>query len=180
MRRWNVLVTAHPGPGAVHELLAGLRAFGEFHATAFKYVCAGWVADQAALLDSLLEALQAHVHWAGRLGRVVPLALTFDFTLESLADELKTAVGSLAGGIDGGTYFVRVERRGMAESVHTAELEPLLAEHLCALMEAQGKSLRTSFTDPDYILAVETLDTQCGLALITRDLRRRYPFVRVR
>lgn len=179
-RRWNMVLTLRPAPGAVHELLDALHTFGEFRITPFHYVCVGWVKDPMTFLDALLEAQQAGRHWTKHLARVVPLACTFEFVPESLKGKLQSAVASVAEEIDSGTCFVRVERRGLAEQLNTAELEVMVADQLFAAAEARGKTLRTAFKDPDYIVAVETLDTECGVALITRDLRQRYPFVRVR
>jgi tRNA(Ser,Leu) C12 N-acetylase TAN1 len=178
--RWNIVLTLRPAPGAVHELLDGLRAFGEFRITPFHYVCTGWVNDTTTFLDALLEAQQAGRHWTRHIARVVPLDSTFEFVPESLKGKLQSAVQHIAERIEGGTCFVRVERRGLAESLDSPELELTLAEGLFAAVEARGKAVRTAFDDPDYIVAVETLDTQCGIALITRYMRERYPFVRVR
>lgn len=179
-RRWNILLTLQPAPGALHELLDALHKFGEFRMTPFHYVCTGWVKDTTTFLDALLEAQQAGRHWTRHIARVVPLARTFDFAPDALEGKLEAAMDAIAAEIEGGTCHVRVERRGLPGEVDTAELERTLAEHLFSAVEARGKSLRTSFTDPDYIVAVETLDTDCGVALVTRDMRRRYPFVRVR
>jgi tRNA(Ser,Leu) C12 N-acetylase TAN1 len=178
--RWNVVLTLRPAPGAVRELLDALHAFGEFRITPFHYVCAGWVKDTTTFLDALLEAQQAGRHWTRHIARVVPLSWTFEFIPESLEGKLQTTVARIVEKIDGGTCFVRVERRGLAEQLDSAKLELMVADYLFAAAEARGKTLRTAFSDPDYIVAVETLDTQCGVALITRELRERYPFVRVR
>jgi tRNA(Ser,Leu) C12 N-acetylase TAN1 len=179
MERWNVLVTVQPARGAMHDLLRALHLFGEFRATPFKYVCVGWVLDTATFLDTLLEAEQAGRRWTKHLARVVPLVQTFEFNPDSLQGKLEAALSGVAETIHAGTCMVRLERRGRAEQLHTAELEPMLADYLFERAGKQGEALHTSFTDPDYIVAVETLDTQCGVALITREQRQRYPFVRV-
>lgn len=178
--RWNVVLTLRPTPGAMRELLDALHTFGEFHITPFHYVCAGWVKDTTTFLDALLEAQQAGRHWTRHIARVVPLGRTFDFVPESLAGKLELALAGFAEQIDSGTCFVRVERRGLAEQLESTQLKLMVADQLFAAVEARGKALRTAFSDPDYIVAVETLDTQCGIALITRKMRERYPFVRVR
>lgn len=40
--------------------------------------------------------------------------------------------------------------------------------------------LRASFDDPDTIVVAETIGERCGLAFLTRAMRRRYPFVQPR
>ena len=180
MRKWNILATAVPEPGCMRALLGALNSHGEFHATPFKYVCTGWVEDHERFLTALLEASHAGKPWIAHLGRVVPVSRFFSATPESLLAQLKEAATALVENINSGTCFVRVERRGMPEAGHSPEIEHALADHVFALVEARGGSLRTSFTDPDYIVVAETLDTECGVGLITRDLRSRFPFVRVR
>jgi acyl-CoA synthetase (AMP-forming)/AMP-acid ligase II len=49
----------------------------------------------------------------------------------------------------------------------------------CAL-ESRGHVPRVEFGDPDFVLAIETLGENAGLALLSRDLRRDYEFIRVR
>jgi hypothetical protein len=52
-----------------------------------------------------------------------------------------------------------------------ARLEPL------RLVE---RGARTRFADPDYVLAAETAGAECGVTLLSRVLRERYPFVAAR
>jgi hypothetical protein len=40
--------------------------------------------------------------------------------------------------------------------------------------------MRTAFDHPDFIVAAETVGHDCGVALLPRDLRTRYPFVGTR
>jgi tRNA(Ser,Leu) C12 N-acetylase TAN1 len=75
---------------------------------------------------------------------------------------------------------VRLERRGHAGEIATPEVERAVADHLFTLAAARGLQLRTDFTDPDYIVVAETLGDECGVALITRAMRTRYPFVHTR
>lgn len=135
--------------------------------------------DVVTFLDALLEAEQAGRRWTRHIARVVPVAFTFDFSPESLRGKLETAVDEAAAKIAGGTCFVRVERRGLGEEIDTSALEQAVADHLFAAVEARGGALHTSFEDPDYIVAVETINTDCGIALITCEMRQRYPFMRV-
>jgi tRNA(Ser,Leu) C12 N-acetylase TAN1 len=147
--------------------------------TPFRYVCTGWVKDIATFLDALLEAEQAGRAWTRHVARVVPVAYTFEFSPDSLQGKLEAAVEETTAKIAGGTCFVRVERRGLGDEINTPALEQAIADHLFAAVEARGGALRTSFEDPDYVVAVETVDSDCGVALITREMRQRYPFIRV-
>jgi tRNA(Ser,Leu) C12 N-acetylase TAN1 len=93
---------------------------------------------------------------------------------------LQEAVTPFLDRIPGGTFFFRLERRGMLGQIMSQEIERAVAEHLYAQAERQGKTLHTDFDNPDYIIAAETVRDECGVALLARDMRERYPFVQTR
>lgn len=176
---WNVIVTVLAGPGHQKTLLQGLKAHGEFHATDFKYVCHGRVADVAGFLEAVWAAQQAQAGWTQYLARLIPVELTFHFNADDFVERLKSAVQPFAQRMGSGRFFVRVERRGMLGRVHSQEAERAVADHLINLAAARGARLTTDFADPDWIVACETLGAKAGVALLDRTMRLRYPFLQV-
>ena len=174
---WNILATVVRGPRHEQSVLDGLWQFGEFHASTFRDVCYGRVDDVPALLDAILRLRQEGRPWARHVARLIPLEHAFHFDAEDFTDRLKEAVTPFAGRMGAGRFFVRVERRGMQERVHSQEVERAIADHLVGLLEARGERLTTDFEDPDWIVVCETLGAEAGVALLDRELRRRYPFV---
>lgn len=177
MEHWNVIVTALPGVAREFALLKELGRYGEFRPSMFKDVCVGRVEDVSEFLEAIRLAMEQEVEWVGDLGRAIPIERVFRFTPDTLTDQLKAAVTPFVQGMDSGTCYVRLERRGLAGEVMSPEVERAVADHLFALAEQEGKILRASFEDPDYIVAAETLGDECGVTLIRRELRQRYPFV---
>jgi tRNA(Ser,Leu) C12 N-acetylase TAN1 len=47
-------------------------------------------------------------------------------------------------------------------------------------LERRGIEAHISFEDPDKFIIVETAGNRAGVGLITRDMRERYPFIRVK
>ncbi|MCS6787411.1 MAG: THUMP domain-containing protein [Thiobacillaceae bacterium] len=176
---WNVVVTVRAGPGHEHAVLQGLKALGEFHATAFKYVCLGRVEDSCAFLDEVLTAQESAQPWVAHLARVVPVERVFVCRPEDFVQSFKAAVTPFAARMGDGRFFVRVERRGQLGRIHTQEAERAAADHLIELVAARGGRLTTDFRDPDWIVACETLGGEAGVALLDRPLRERYPFLQV-
>ncbi len=174
---WNVIVTVRPGHGRQHELLGALAAFGHFHATAFRDVCLGEVADIGVFLEALRAAGVNGRPWFAHLGRVIPAEATFGFTPETLAEQFKRAAAPLVERMGSGTFHVRLERRGLEGRIPSPAVEREVAEHLYEIAQRQGKALRTAFHDTDYVVAGETVGRECGVALLTRELRARFPFV---
>jgi len=180
MKDWNLVVTIVPGAGHLREALRHLGRLGWFAPTSFRDVCTGRVEDVPRFLEDILAARTRAEPWADKIARVIPVERTFTFTPDSLADKLEEALTPLLDRMQSGSFCVRLERRGLAGKIPTQDIERAVAEHASNLLQGRGVSLETDFAHPDYILAAETLDDQCGVALITREESKRYPFLRVR
>jgi tRNA(Ser,Leu) C12 N-acetylase TAN1 len=180
MNHWNVIVTSLPGREHQRPLLHELNRRGTFHRCSFKDICLGYVANVTEFLDEVLRARQASERWVADLGRIVPVEHAFPFTRDNLVDQLKPRVASMLERMNAGTFYVRCERRGHAGEVMSREVERAVADHVLALAQDQHKSLRVSFEDPDYIVCVETVGDDCGVALLSRALLQRYPFIHVK
>jgi tRNA(Ser,Leu) C12 N-acetylase TAN1 len=180
MNQWNVVVTVTPGPRHEQRVLDALQRFGRFRRTGFKDVCVGNADDVAALLEGVRNAVAAGKPWAHAIGRIIPIEATFPFIPETLTQSLKAAVTPLVPRLADGTFCVRLERRGLAGEVNSPEVERALADHVLDLAQASGKQLGVSLKDPDFLVVIETLGTECGVGLITRELRSHYPFVQAR
>ncbi|MCI0428786.1 MAG: hypothetical protein L0Z46_12280 [Nitrospiraceae bacterium] len=50
---------------------------------------------------------------------------------------------------------------------------------LLAHLREQGAAPFIDFKDPDAIVAVELIGDECGVGLINRTVRERFPFVKV-
>lgn len=176
---WNVIATVREGPGHERALLSGLRRFGEFHPTEFKYVCVGRV-DAPNFLETVRQALAADEEWTRYLARLIPVERTFHFDAQGFVERLKQAVAPFAERMGAGCFYVRIERRGMLGQVHSQEAEREVADYLVGLLQSRDQQLRTDFHDPDWIVACETLGAEAGVALLDRETRRRYDFVQAR
>jgi len=178
--QWNVIVTTLPGRPRFLAALEGLRRMGEFRATAFRDVCLGRVEDARLFLEALLAARSGGERWALAVARAIPVEQTFSFTAETFVAQLESALAPLAARMAGGSFHLRLERRGLAETLPSDRIEREVADHLYSLAEARDVALHTSFHDPDYVLVAETVGTECGVALLPRALRERFPFVAAR
>jgi tRNA(Ser,Leu) C12 N-acetylase TAN1 len=181
MQSWNVVITAAPGPRNESRLLQGLRHLGPFRRSRFKDVLIGHPMDVNGFLLTLQHARETEEEWARPLGRVIPVDHTFHFTADTLAEQFKQWATPMVNRIASGSCFhVRLERGGMEGQVDTPRVEREVADHVFARAEELGKQLSVSFDDPDFIIAAETLGEECGVALLDRDLRNRFPFVQTR
>jgi tRNA(Ser,Leu) C12 N-acetylase TAN1 len=180
MRDWNLILTVIPGPRHERTVLNQIGRLGRFAHSPFKDVCIGRVDDVPQFLEDVHAAQASGERWATMIARVVPLERHFTFTPRALTGLPKDALAPLVDRMHGGTFYFRLERRGLAGEIATREIERDVADHLFSIAQAQGKRLDTHFADPDYVVVAETLGEQCGVALITRELSQRYPFIQAR
>lgn len=178
--KWNIVVTAQPGRERQRELLQALDDFGEFCATEFRDVCVGRVGDVDAFLERVQSAEDEGEAWIKDLGRIIPVEEVFEFTPTDLEQKLKQAVSRFARRMYAGSFHVRLERRGMAGTIATQDLERAVADHLFQALHGEGKAMRVDFNDPDYVVVAETVGNQCGVALISRATRSHWRWVHPR
>lgn len=178
MRPWNVLSTSLEGRR--DALLISLRRLGEFRPGGYRNVVIGQVETPAVFFDRVRDALAADLLLPTALAKVIPVERTLRFDPVDPLPALASAAEDFLDRLATGSFFVRLERRGLKGRLHSPTLERELADHVWRALEARGHAPRVDFGDPDAVLIVETLGDEAGLGLVSRALRREYPFVKVR
>ena len=174
---WNVVVTAKD-----HEqrhLARCVKRLGDFWWTPFLGLLVGRVEDHDAFCEQLRRSEEERPGFLRPLARLIPIDRTFTFQVEYLPAQLERAVLAYADRIDSGSFYVRIERRGHAGDIHSQSLEQELGRTLLAHLREQDAAPLIDFKDPDAIVAVELIGDECGVGLITRTMRERFPFVKV-
>lgn len=174
---WNVLVTTQEG--ASRPLRRLLRRLGTFRASGFRNVILGWVPDVHEFCRGLLTELEGHPEARAWLGRVLPVDLTLDVDPTAFTEAIGEQLDRLATVIGPRSYHVRVERRGHKGVLSTRDLELRFADRLWGALERQGVTPTVSFRDPDVVVAVEIVGDTAGIAVISRELRTAFPFVKI-
>ena len=178
MASWNVLATSLEGRR--DALLIALRRLGKFRPGGYRNVVVGAVDDRAAFLDRVRDALGSDPLLPTALAKVVPIELTVRFDPAAPVATLAAAAEPLLGRLAGGSFFVRLERRGLKGRLHSPTVEREIGDHVWKALEARGHVPRVDFRDPDAVLVIETLGDQAGLTVLDRPLRHDYPFVKIR
>jgi tRNA(Ser,Leu) C12 N-acetylase TAN1 len=178
MEQWNVLATSFEGYRDV--LLRVLKKFGRFGGAGYRNVAIGRVEDVQAFLDALRDAMAAEPRLGAVVAKAVPIERTVRFDPAELFEALTEAARPFFPRLAGGSFHVRVERRGLKGLLHGAEVERHLGGAAWTALEAEGHTPVVSFKDPDRVLLIETLGERAGLTVVDRTLRQSYDFVRVR
>ncbi len=177
--KWNVLATAFMRKE--RHLLRFLREYGEFRGSGFRDVVVGQVESVEAFLDALADTRREHPGRLRHLSQIVPVDKTFQFELSDFRVKLKDAVVPYAEQLENDCRFsIRVKRRGHKGVLSSLEIEKEMTVFLLDVLEKSGKQARVSFEDPDKFIIVETIGNRAGIGLITRAMRERCPFIRVK
>jgi tRNA(Ser,Leu) C12 N-acetylase TAN1 len=175
---WNVLATSVEGRR--DALLASLRRLAPFRPGGYRNVVVARVDDVRALLAAVADALADDASLAGSLGRLVPVEARVRIEPDTAVETLASAAEPLVDRLAGGSFFVRLERRGLKGRLHSPTVEREVGARVWQALERRGHVPRVAFRDPDAVLVIETLGDQAGLDVVDRALCRAYPFVRVR
>jgi tRNA(Ser,Leu) C12 N-acetylase TAN1 len=175
---WNVLATSLEGRR--DALLIALRRLAPFRPGGYRNVVKGQVEDPVAFLGRVREALAHDLLLPTALARLVPIETVTRIAPDTAVDTLAAAAEPLVDRLAGGSFFVRLERRGLKGRLHTPTFERALGDRVWRSLEARGHTPRVDFADPDAVLVVETLGEEAGLTVLDRAVRRAYPFVRIR
>jgi tRNA(Ser,Leu) C12 N-acetylase TAN1 len=178
MPEWNILVTAQRG--REDDAFRFLKHRGRFIHTGFKDVLLGFVEDTALFLDQLEFVRRENPRRINSLSQVVPMERSFHFELSDLIDKLKEAVLLFAERVGEKRFYVRAIRRGHKGELSSDAIEREVAGFLVATLEKTGIEVHVGFSDPDAIVVIETIANWAGAALVTREMREKYPLIKVK
>lgn len=178
MLDWNVVVTA--GRGGYEDAEAALRSLGRVERTRFYNVLVMRVDDTGTFLEKLETMGRVNPDLLGRfVSRVVPAEESFDFqSREGFRREAGRIVRDRSDELAGRSFHVRMERRGLEGVVDSQQEERFLGDEVLESLEERGSSAEVTFEDPDAVVAVETVSVRAGIALLGRDERERFSFLR--
>jgi tRNA(Ser,Leu) C12 N-acetylase TAN1 len=175
---WNVLATSFEGLRPA--LQGGLKRFGKFGGGGYRNVLIGRVADRQVFFDELREAYATDERLKATLAKVVPIDTVVRFDLGDPLEKFGPVLDALVPRMPDGTFFVRINRRGLKGHLDTIATERQLGDHLWKALAAAGRTPSVSFKDAEAIVLIEMLGTEAGVGLISRSMRVEYPFVRAR
>jgi tRNA(Ser,Leu) C12 N-acetylase TAN1 len=137
------------------------------------------VEDRQAFLEAVRGERERRLTAFQDLGRIIPVDRVFLFTPENFLARLQAAVLPYLDLLAGRRFYVRLERRGHKGEIVSPEAERAVDAFIEEQLEARQASGKIDFTEPDAVVAVETIGDRAGVGLLTREVMGRYDFVRV-
>jgi tRNA(Ser,Leu) C12 N-acetylase TAN1 len=178
MQDWNLVVTTQAH--RYGDARALLTTMGEVSDTDYYNVLVMRVEEPQSFLANLERVREEDPCLVNALARVLPVTKTFNY--QSLQEfERKAAI--VAQGwltqLAKSRFHIRMHRRGFKGRLSSQQEEQRLAERLLVELATQGRTAQVDFSDPDWILAIDTVGQRAGLSLWSRDALQRYPLLKL-
>lgn len=178
MMEWNILATAFRRQG--RYLLRLLNKYGEFRGSGYRDVVIGRVEDVSAFLETLENLRRENPGKLSPLSQIVPLERTFQFDLSDFEDKLKEAISPYVEQVENSKFFVRVKRRGHKGEISSLDVEKEMDTFILETLTKAGKQAQINIEEANKIIIVETIENCAGVGLITREMKEKYPFIKVK
>lgn len=168
MRDWNVVISIYQE--GFRRALHALQELGPVERSPYHNVLVMKVDD----VDGLLEAVERKTGESPALydaiSRVAPAKHTFEFDgVEDFKEKISLILREWSERLAGRSFHVRLHRRGGRCAMRTPDIERFLDDAVLAATSELGEPGRISFTDPDAVISVDTIDGRAGVALWTRE-----------
>ena len=178
MEKWNILATARKGEE--RYVIRILNNYGEFRGSGYRDVILGYVADVPAFLEVLESIRRESPGKLRSLGQIVPLERNFQFDVADLVDKAKEAVSPYIDQLEKTRFFVRVVRRGHKGEISGMETEQELDGFILESLQHKGKRATVNIEEFEKMIVIETVENRAGVGLVTKEVKGKYPFVKVK
>jgi tRNA(Ser,Leu) C12 N-acetylase TAN1 len=177
VKDWNAVISIYQD--GFRRALRALQEFGAVERSPYHNVLLMKADDPVALLDAIEQKTEKSTALYDAVSRVAPAMRSVEFhSLEELSKNLKPILLEWLPHLSGSSVHVRLHRRGDTHNLPTADAERLFDDFLLDATAAAGPPCRISFTDPDAVIAIDTVDDRAGIALWTREDLARHRLLR--
>ncbi len=168
MKDWNVVISVYQD--GFRRALRALKEFGPTERSPYHNVLVMKVDDPTTTLAAIERKTEQSTALYDAISRVAPAAHTLEFhSEEEFAERLKPILLEWLPRVAGLSLHVRLHRRGDRHHLRTPDAERLFDNLILEAAAAAGAPCKISFTDPDAVIAIDTVDDRAGLGLWTRD-----------
>lgn len=175
---WNVVVTTHER--RYRHARAFLAPLGVIRDSGFYNVLVMQVEEPVSFLEVLEQELSAQPKYAPALARVLPVTETFSFqSPQEFEDKAQKAVVDMLREAQGNRFHVRMHRRGFKGRLSSQDEEHFLDDRLLEALGERGYEGAIDFSNPDWILALDTVGQRAGLSLWSRTQLLRHPLLKL-
>lgn len=177
MKDWNVVVSVYQD--GFRRALRDLQECGSVERSPYHNVLVMRVDDPEALLEAVERKTEANTALYDAISRVAPAMRTVDFhSVAEFKEKIISVLTEWLSCLTGSSLHVRLHRRGDRHELRTPDIERWFDEMLLDATAAAGVPCTISFTDPDVVIAIDTIDDRAGIGLWTREDFARHRLLR--
>ncbi len=177
MKDWNIVVSIYQD--GFKRALRALRELGSVERSPYHNVLVMAVENPVAALDAIEKQTEERPALYDAISRVAPAMRSFEFqSAEEFQNKAKSIVLEWSPKLAGRSFHVRFHRRGSAHDLPTPDVERFLDDALLEALRQAGAPAMVSFSDPDAIIAIDTIDDRAGLGLWSREDLARHRLLR--
>ena len=177
MKDWNVVVSIFQD--GFRRALRALEKLGAAERSPYHNVLVMKVDDPVALLDAIEKITEENPALYDAISRVAPATQNFDFLFEEeFVEKAKSVMREWLPRLAGRSFHVRWHRRGTRHDLGTQDAERIFNDAIVDATTKAGTPGKISFTDPDVVIAIDTIDNRAGLAMWRRDELAHYHVLR--
>lgn len=137
------------------------------------------VDDPITLLEALERITEENPSLYDAISRVAPASQNFDFrSEEEFVEKANSIFREWSPNLAGRSFHVRWHRRAAKHDLGTHDVERLFNDAIVDVTTKVGVPGKISFTDPDAVIAIDTVDHRAGLAMWTREELARFHLLR--
>jgi tRNA(Ser,Leu) C12 N-acetylase TAN1 len=177
VKDWNVVISIYQD--GFRRALRALREFGPVERSPYHNVLVMRAEDPMALLEAVERRTEESPALYDAISRVAPGLCGFEFqSAQEFAEKARSFMVEWSPRLAERSFHVRFHRRGASHDLRTSDVERLLDDAILAATSEAGVPAKISFTDPDAVIAIDTVDDRAGLALWTREDLARHRLLR--
>jgi len=168
MHDWNVVISIYQY--GFKRAVRALQELGRVDRSPYHNVLVMAAEDPFALLAAIERKTESDPALYDAISRVAPAMRCFEFhSAEEFRQAAKSIVLEWLPRLRGKSFHVRLHRRGLKHDLRSQDIERFLDEALLAVLELAGAPGRISFSDPDMVVVIDTIDERAGVALWSHD-----------
>ncbi len=168
MKDWNVIVSIYQQ--GFKRALRALQKFGPVERSPYYNVLVMRVDDPMVLLEAIEAQTEEDPALYDAVSRVAPATHSFEFqSAKELEEKAESILLEWAPRLAGRSFHVRFHHRGLKHDLRTPDFEHALNDMLLDALKQAGAPGRVSFTDPDAVIPIDTIDDRAGLALLSHE-----------
>jgi tRNA(Ser,Leu) C12 N-acetylase TAN1 len=137
------------------------------------------VEDPMALLEAVEKRTEERPALYDAISRVAPAMRSFEFhSAEEFKDQGKSILLEWSPRLTGRSFHVRLHRRGGGHDLRTPDAERFFDDAILEQTTLAGRPATVSFTDPDVVITIDTVDDRAAVALWSREDLARHRLLR--